>query len=111
MTEAVLQRQILAHLNQMPGVWAWRQNVGGAHWSGGFMRFGLPGQADITGVVKLPSGVGMRLEVECKARGRKQSPEQIAFGQRAQEMGALYIVARSLEDALVPVQRVLEASS
>jgi hypothetical protein len=108
MMEAVLQRLILAHLGNLPRVWAWRANTGGAHRDGGFVRFGLPGQGDITGVVKLPSGVGLRLEIECKSHGKGQSPAQVAFGRRAREMGVLYIVAYSLEDALGPIRKLTE---
>lgn len=50
----------------MRGVKAWRQNTGGVYdKTGRFVRFGVVGAADITGIMPIS---GRRLEVECKAK-------------------------------------------
>ncbi len=78
----------------------WRANVGvarigGPRSAGGrVVRFGLPGQADLTGI--LPSGV--RLEIEVKRPGCPQTPEQKAFQKMIDRFGGVYVLARSVED-------------
>ena len=101
MSEHDMMRLILARLNLIPGVLAWRQNTGAARTpSGGFVRFGVPGQADITGL--LPGG--RRLEIEVKAPGGRTTREQDTFGARILEHGGVYIVARTLDEALACVR-------
>jgi hypothetical protein len=78
----------------------WRANVGvarigGPRSAGGrVVRFGLPGQADLTGI--LPSGV--RLEIEVKRPGCPQTPEQKAFQKMIEHFGGVYVLARSVQD-------------
>jgi hypothetical protein len=95
--EQQLQTLILARLNLIPGVYAYRNNTGVARTAtGGAVRFGVPGQADISGV--LPGG--RRLEVEVKTPRGRVSPEQRAWGERMTAAGAVYILARCLTDVL-----------
>lgn len=103
MTEAVLQRLILARLGALPGVWVWRQNTGAAHTPEGFVRFGLPGQPDISGILR----GGRALFVEVKSEHGRLRKDQENFIARATELGALCVVARTLEDALRPVCEAL----
>lgn len=94
--EAVLQRLIIAQLRAR-GIWCWRQNTGAARTARGrTIRFGIPGQADITGI--LPGG--RRLEIECKSATGRLTPEQREFGERVTAAGGLWVVARTLDDAL-----------
>jgi hypothetical protein len=96
--EARLQALILARLGLLPDVHVWRMNTGVAHRpGGGAVRFGAVGQADITGLV---GPHGRRLEIEIKSATGRQTPEQRAFGERITRLGGLYLVCRSLEDAL-----------
>ena len=44
--------------------------------------------------------VGVRLEVECKVPGGRQSPEQRAFQSRTEELGGCYLLVHSAEEAL-----------
>ena len=98
--EAVLQRLILARLNLLPGVKVWRSNTGARQVAGGrVIRFGVRGQGDISGVG--PNGI--RIEVEVKTATGRLTPDQLAFGELMKKHGAVYVVARSLEDALAAV--------
>ena len=51
MTEAALLASILREFGSRPGLRLWRQNTGAARTStGALVRFGVPGQADISGI-------------------------------------------------------------
>ena len=101
--EKDLVKTILAYLATRPDVLAWRQNTGAVRIGNRFVRFGQPGCADITGVLK----GGRRLEIECKSERGTLSPEQEAFGKRINHYGGLWLVARSLDD----VRRALDVFS
>jgi hypothetical protein len=103
--EAVIQRLVLAHVNTIPGVWVHRVNVGKAQMNGRWVKFGEPGQADISGLM---GAGGRRLEIECKKRTGKQTPDQRKWQKIIEAHGGLYIIARSLYDAMVPVCRALD---
>jgi len=113
MSEAVLQRQVLAHLSQLaPHAFFWRANTGGAKTTfggergqpaqSGYIRFGIPGQADVLGVA-----AGRFVAIELKAARGRQTPEQRAFQARVEAAGGLYILARSVAEALDPVRSLL----
>jgi hypothetical protein len=59
-----------------------------------FMRFGIPGQGDITGMLR----GGKRLEIECKSDRGKLRDDQVEFGQAVNGGGGLYIVVRSVDE-------------
>jgi hypothetical protein len=103
MTEAQIQYQILQAWGAHPCVRLWRQNTGVAQLGSRSVRFGVPGQGDITGLI-LPSG--RRIEIECKSAAGRQSERQHLFGAMITRFGGLYILARTLADvdaALVPL--------
>jgi hypothetical protein len=58
------------------------------------VRFGVPGQADISGLLSS----GRRVEIEVKSATGRQSPQQRAFEAMISKFGGLYILARSVED-------------
>lgn len=91
--EAVLQKLVIGRLNRIDGVFVWRQNTGAFKVHDRFIRFGIPGQADVTGIVR-----GKRLEIECKSQKGKQSPEQRLFEKRITEHGGFYYIVQQLED-------------
>lgn len=94
MTESSLIRAILERFGSLPGYRLWRSNSGVAYSpSGRAVRFGWPGQADITGI----GPGGRRIEIEVKVRG-KQSEQQQKFAEMIRKMGGVYILARSAED-------------
>lgn len=104
MNEAQLQRLILGHLERLEGVFVWRANAGRAHTGAGRMvSFGIRGQSDILGVLR----GGRALCVEVKADRGALTLDQIKFRDRVTALGALYVVARSLDDALAPVRAYL----
>lgn len=75
---------------------AWRNNRGTQQIGGRWVRFGIDGQADISGVLR----GGRRLEIEVKRPGQRQSPAQVAFQQAIEALGGLYVVATSVEDVV-----------
>jgi hypothetical protein len=103
MTENEIQREILDALSLIPGVCAWRNNTGVSRSGGRYVRFGIAGQGDITGLLR----GGRRLEIEVKTAKGKVSPEQVAFGESITSKGGLYIVARCVEDALAAIRAAL----
>jgi len=100
MTEKQIQNAILRAFGTDPQLRLWRANVGVARMGHRVVRFGVPGQADLTGI--LPGG--LRLEIEVKSANGRQSTEQRAFQRMIERFGGLYILARSVED----VRRALE---
>jgi len=96
MLEKHIQKQILDYLSYRPGKY-WRQNTGAmvAEYKGRkrFMKFGINGCADITGVKD-----GRRVEIEVKQPKGKQSESQKQFQELIESQGGLYVLARSLED-------------
>jgi hypothetical protein len=86
-----------------PSAVLWRVNTGAARLPGKggrdhVVRFGLPGQADIQGVIA-PWGVVLQIEVKTDRRGSKQSPAQEAVERLITSAGGVYFVARSGAEA------------
>ena len=95
MTETDLVNSILLEFGARPDLRIWRQNTGAARTSrGALVRFGIPGQADISGIL---SG-GRRIEIECKTKTGRQTKEQKAWQAMIERFGGLYVLARSVED-------------
>ena len=104
MTEAQTQRLIMDWL-QAKGILAFRMNTGamsgehkGKKW---FMRFGVPGMADIlafpfcsTSLEQCPAWI------EVKGPKGKQSEFQKSFQQQVEIHGHRYILAYSLDDVI-----------
>ncbi len=88
--ESLVLRDVLEYLNvAVAGCVAWRQNTGGMKYTRadgkpGTVRFGIPGQADITGLLR-----GFRLEVEAKASGKTPTPLQEAWLGSIREAGGV----------------------
>jgi hypothetical protein len=97
MSESQVVSDIFREFGARPDLRIWRQNTGAARTPGGrFVRFGIPGQADISGL-RLPSG--QRLEIECKVpAGGRQSKEQRQWQTIIERFGGLYVLARSVAD-------------
>jgi hypothetical protein len=75
----------------------WRSNCGAvvSEYKGRkrLIRFGTPGMSDIFGVLD-----GKAIFIEAKSAKGRSSPAQIVFGESVTAAGALYIVARSIQD-------------
>lgn len=80
----------------------WRQNTGAATAGDRLVRFGIPGQSDITGVAR-----GRRVDIEVKKPGGRQSAEQRTYQSRVTVAGSVYILAYSLGDVLPAIRDLL----
>lgn len=103
MTEKQIQNAILRTFGTIPQLRIWRANVGVACIGTRVVRFGIPGQADLTGV--LPDG--RRLEIEVKSLNGRQSREQAGFQRMIERFSGLYILARSTDDVRRALQEYL----
>jgi len=74
---------------------SWRVNVGMMEKDGRVIRFGVPGQGDIEGVLK----GGRYFTIECKTAKGKLSPEQRAFLENVRLAGGMAAVVRSVDEA------------
>lgn len=92
--EKHIQNEILREFGTKSTLRIWRQNTGAATFYGQRVTFGVPGQADISGI--LPDG--KRLEIEVKSAVGRQAENQKAFQALVTRFNGLYILARSVED-------------
>ena len=93
-SEKAIQNDILRAFGTLPGLRIWRANAGVARFGQRTVRFGIPGQADLTGI--LPDG--RRLEIEVKSATGRQSSEQRSFQNMIERFHGVYILARSVEE-------------
>ncbi len=102
MTESEILSATLLALGQRPDLRIWRSNTGAAKTdTGRIVRFGVKGQADISGLLR---GSGRRLELEIKTDTGRQRPEQIQFQKMIEAFGGLYILARSPDQAVYAIE-------
>ncbi|HUT62126.1 MAG TPA: VRR-NUC domain-containing protein [Phycisphaerae bacterium] len=94
MTEKQVQNAILREFGTRPDLRIWRANCGVARIGRRTVRFGIPGQADLTGIA--PDG--RRLEIEVKSERGRLSDDQERFRDLIRRFGGIHIVARSVHD-------------
>jgi hypothetical protein len=95
MTETALVNAILLEFGARHDLRLWRQNTGAARTqTGALVRFGIPGQADISGILS----DGRRIEIECKSTHGRLTKEQKAWRAMIERFGGLYVLARSVDD-------------
>ena len=99
MTEHQIQNAILREFGTRSDLRIWRANTGVARFQNRTVRFGVPGQADLTSI--LPDG--RRLEIEVKSATGRQSTDQKNYQQMIERLNGVYILARSVAD----VERIL----
>ena len=101
MSETDLVKEILMELckKYRHEILAYRRNVGAMKTEHGFMRFGLPGMADIGSILN-----GKAIEIECKTTKGKQSPEQKNWQKAVERAKGIYILTRSVDDCLAQVE-------
>ena len=99
--EKQIQNEVLRAFGTQPQLRIWRANVGVARIGDRVVRFGVPGQADLTGI--LPDG--RRLEIEVKSASGRQTTDQQAFGRMIERFHGIYILARCPDD----IRRRLQA--
>ena len=94
MKEKAIQNDILRAFGTKRWMRLWRANVLAARMGDRFVRAGVPGQADLTGI--LPDG--RRLEIEVKSDRGRQTKDQRNFQRMIERFGGVYVLARSVED-------------
>lgn len=104
MSEKSIQNTILREFGTRSDMRIWRQNTGVARMGGRIVAFGIPGQADLSGL--LPGGI--RLEIECKTEDGRLSIEQRNFQCMIQRFGGVYVVARSVDDVWRAIGKYLK---
>jgi hypothetical protein len=76
------------------------------------IKFGVRGGGDISGIAGTEYAlygtsmmIGLRLEIEVKVGRDKPSEEQQAFRKMIEDLGGIYIIARSIEESLEELGR------
>jgi len=95
--EKAIQNDILRAFGSKRWMRLWRANVLAARMGDRFVRAGVPGQADLTGILRV-GGVGVSLWIEVKSATGRQTQSQEWFQQMVERLGGLYILARSVRD-------------
>lgn len=67
------------------------------------IKVGLPGAADITGILSN----GKRLEIEVKTGSAKQNDKQKLYQAMIEKFGGVYILARDVESTLTRIKEIL----
>lgn len=81
----------------------WKNASGVAMADGRHIRYGLKGSPDIIGVIEGGRFLGIEVKTGCAT----QSPQQKKFQKIFEQLGGLYIVARSLEDIKkIPIGKI-----
>ena len=94
--ESEILSQVLREIGSRTDARLWRSNTGVATYGTTKVRYGLPGSADLTGVLH----DSKRIEIEVKSATGRQSAQQLAFQAMIERFNGIYILARSAEDAL-----------
>ena len=94
MTEKQIQNSIVREFGTKPWLRIWRANVGVARINRRVVRFGVPGQADLTGILY----DGRRIEIEIKSATGRQTQDQKNFQAIIERFNGVYILARSITD-------------
>ena len=104
--ESDIQRTIIARLNAIPGVFAWRINSGVANAGGRFVRFNsAPGCADIIACAN-----GRFVAIECKSENGRVSKDQEQFGHAIARAGGWYLVSHTVEHAVEAVEILMRSN-
>lgn len=99
---SVLVNDVLLAIGSLPYCRVWKNATGTAralHEPTTIIQYGLPGSADIIGLLRTVGGQGLFLAIECKTGKAKQTKEQIAFENMVHLLGGIYFVAHE-EDVL-----------
>lgn len=89
--EDVIQSDVILRVNKdfQKYLTLWRNSRGVAKTpEGGMYSFGINGQADASGIIK----PGIRLEIEFKRKGKKQSKAQVKFQKMIEKHGGIYLL-------------------
>jgi hypothetical protein len=103
-SEKSIQNAVLRAYATRPDMRLWRSSTGAAQIDNRFVRFGVPGQADLTGILLN----GRRLEIETKSATGRQSVDQKNYERMIVRFGGVYILARSVADVDAVLMPLLE---
>lgn len=94
--------EILIAIGSRPDLIVWKNATGVARSLDGerIIRYGLPGSPDIIGF----SNMGKFIGIECKTGQAKKSKKQNNFHAIAEKFGAIYFVAKSVDEAVKKLQ-------
>jgi len=98
-----LVKDILVELSRRAYVRVWKSNTGvfrDLEDDDRIIRAGVKGAADISGIIRNRSGFGIRLEIEVKTGSGRQTPQQKHFQRMIESLGGLYLLARSIQEAV-----------
>lgn len=98
-----LVKDILVELSRRAYVRVWKSQTGvfrDLEDDDRIIRTGVKGGADISGILRIRSGYGIRLEIEVKTGSGRQTPDQKNFQRMIESLGGFYVVARSVQDAV-----------
>lgn len=95
MTEAWTLHEILKSWGAHPRLRLARCNTGAAKLKGRWVKFGVPGTADVVGII---APTGRMIMIEVKSATGVQSSAQKVMQRVVTAMGGLYILARSLAE-------------
>lgn len=88
----------------------WKNQTGTAFYEERTVQFGLPGSADITGIMlSKKTGFGVRVEIEVKVGRDKQRESQKNFESMIVKFGGFYFVA-SNDASAINFLKVVKAS-
>lgn len=97
---SALVNRIMIRLGVLPWVLIQKNATGVIeNAKGGWIKYGMVGSGDIIGTLTLPCGIGQHFEIEAKTGTGRQTPEQESRMKTLRARGALYILARSEDDA------------
>lgn len=105
--EKLFQNEVLRTFATRSDMRLWRANTGVARMGDRTVRFGVPGQADLSGILR----GGTRLEIECKAPGGRQSKDQRNWQNIIERFGGIYVLAYSVGDVWKAIGRFLDCGS
>lgn len=103
-----LEHEIMLAISQKPYVRVWAVETGAAKTENGdWISYGLPGAADLTGIVWCKKlNVGIRIEIEVKTGAGKLSERQKKFKAMIERLGGFYLEARDILSAVTFVERI-----
>lgn len=103
-----LVRDILLELSKLKIGRFWKNPRGVAMTRRGqIMTFGIPGQADISGILN----GGFRAEIEVKTGSGNLKSDQINFKEMIETWGGFYFVARDLESTISSIYSFLSSKN
>lgn len=98
--ENIVKFEVLMHFATRDELRLWPAPAGVALTPDGkrVIKFGVPGQADLSGIIRVAPCRGRRLEIETKTEIGRQSKQQKNFQAMIEAAGGIYVLARTVND-------------